>query len=82
MKLANTVLLALSYTAVDVTEVIQEIVNWLCWVILIIGFIYGGFEAITGHMHQDPGKRLHGIIALVIGVSGAGLLYTICQLII
>lgn len=82
MKLANTVMYALSYTAINETEVIQMVVNWFCIVILIIGVIHGGYEAITGHMEQDPGKRLHGIKALIIGVSGAGVLYTICQLII
>lgn len=82
MKLANTVMYALSYTAINETEVIELVIGWICAIILLIGVIYGGWELAQGFMDQQPGKTKQGITALIVGVSVASIIYAISQLII
>ena len=82
MKLANTVMYALSYTAINETEVINLVIWWMCAVILIIGVIYGGWEVSQGFMDDQPSRKKQGITILIVGVSVAGIIYTITQLII
>lgn len=78
----NIVMNALSFTAVNESEIINLVVGWMCAVILLIGVIYGGWELAQGFMDDQPSKKKQGITILIVGVSVAGIIYTISQLII
>lgn len=77
-----TIFMALSYSAIDETEIITTIVNWVCGVILAIGVIYGGWEVAQGFMDDAPSKKKHGITVLIVGVTIAAVIFSIMQLIL
>lgn len=82
MKTVNIVMNALSFTAINENDVIELVIGWICAIILLIGVIYGGWELAQGFMDQQPGKTKQGVTALIVGVSVAGIIYAISQLII
>lgn len=73
---------ALTYTAIDEAAVINTVIGWICAIIALIGVIYGGWELAQGFMDDQPSKRKQGLTILIVGISVAGIIFTICQLII
>lgn len=75
-------LLALSYSTIDESTVLNTIVNWVCAVILAVGIIYGGWELAQGFMDDSPAKKKHGVTVMIVGVTIAGVIFTIMQMIV
>lgn len=73
---------ALTYSTLDENAIITTIVNWICAVILAIGIIYGGWELAQGFMDENGSKKKQGVTAMLVGVSVAGVIYGIMQLIL
>lgn len=73
---------ALTYSEIDEGTILTTIVNWVCAVILAIGIIYGGWELAQGFMDENASKKKQGVTSIIVGVSVAGVIYTIMQLIL
>ncbi len=71
----------LSYTPVNTSEIINQVRNWICGVILVASVIYGGYELWSGFTEDQPSRRKQGITFLIIGITVPALIWTILSMI-
>lgn len=71
----------IGYTPINTGEIINQVRNWVCGVIVAVSVIYGCYELWQGFTDDQPSRRKQGITVLVIGITVPALIWAILSMI-